>query len=270
MLNLVFLLLSAMLVAGLYLIAPTLSFWWLLPLFIGAFVAVIVLFLVVLYVISLFLPKKKRVTRPKPFCTFMIRITMDWLMRLFRIRIKLSGIEKLPDCPCVLVSNHRSDFDPMTVLAVMKGRKPVYISKEANFKIPIVGNFIHHAGFLAIDRGNGMRAMRTLDRAAEMMHDIGVDIGIYPEGTRSKTGELLRFRPGAFVLAKRAEAPIAVMVTRGTEKIGHNAPRLRPTRVELTVLGVISREQVAEMEKEELSTLARGMIEEGLQNHAAP
>ncbi len=267
MLNLVFLLLSAALVVGLYLAVPTISLWWILPLFIAAFIAVIVLFLAILYIISLFLPKKKRIKRPKPFCVFMIRITMDWLMRLFRIRIKLTGLEKLPDCPCVIISNHRSDFDPMTMLAVLKGRNLAYISKEANFKIPIVGNFIYHAGFLAIDRNNGLRAMSTLDHAADMMREIGVDIGIYPEGTRSKTGELLRFRQGAFVLAKRAEAPIAVLVTRGTEKIGHNVPRLRSTQVELTVLGVIPREQVANMEKEALSTMTRTMIEEALREY---
>ncbi len=265
MLNFLFLLVSAVLTAGVYLAVPLLSLWWLLPLLIGGYVGAIVLFLAVLFIISFFLPKKKPIRRPNAFCVFMIRVTMSWLMRLFRIRIRLTGTEKLPDEPCVFVSNHRSDFDPMTVLAVMKGRKIAYISKESNFKIPIVGSFIYHAGFLAIDRGNGVRAVRTLNHAADMMKDIGVDIGIYPEGTRSKTGELLRFRQGAFLLAQNAEAPIAVMATAGTEHIGHNVRRLRSTKVELKILGVISKETVARLDKDELSALARGMIEEALQ-----
>ena len=263
MLHYLFLALAVIATVVLYLAVPTLSLWLLLPLLVAAFVGVILLYLLFLFIASLFLSQKKKVTDPKPFCAFMIRITMDWLMRLFRIRIKLTGTELLPKEPCIIVSNHRSDFDPMTVLAVLKGRRLAYISKEANFRIPIVGNFIHHAGFLAIDRGNGMRAMRTLKQAAEMMKTVGVDIGIYPEGTRSKTGELLRFRPGAFVLAKRADAPIVVMTTKGTELISKNVP-FRSTKVELKILGVIDRETLSGMEQDEISALVRGMIEDNL------
>lgn len=263
MLHYLFLALAVIATAVLYLALPALSLWWLLPILLASFVGVIVLYLLFLFITSLFLSQKKKVTEPKPFCAFMIRVTMDWLMRLFRIRIKLTGTELLPNEPCIIVSNHRSDFDPMTVLAVFKGRRLAYISKEANFRIPIVGNFIHHAGFLAIDRGNGMRAMRTLKQAAEMMKTSGVDIGIYPEGTRSKTGELLRFRPGAFVLAKRSDAPIAVMTTKGTELISKNVP-FRSTSVELEILGVIPREELAGMEQDEISARVRQMIEENL------
>ncbi len=266
MLNLFFLLLTAVFTAVLYLSVPTLGLWWLLPVLIGFFLESIVVFLLILFVISLFLPQKKRIKKPKAFCTFMIRITMDWLMGLFGVRIKLTGHELLPNEPCVIVGNHRSDFDPMTVLAVLKGRRLAYISKESNFKIPIVGNFIYHAGFLPIDRGNGMRAVRTLQHAADMMKEIGVDIGIYPEGTRSKTGELLRFRPGAALLAKNASAPIAVMVTRGTEKIGKNLFRFHPTKVELRIVGVIPRETVESLEKEALIEQMRNMIVEGLES----
>ncbi len=264
MLNLIFLLLTLGFTAGVYLLFPTLVLWWLLPVVFGSFFAVILLFFVFLFITSLFLPKKKKIEKPNAFCTFMIRITMRWLMGVLGIRVRLVGRALLPEEPCVIVSNHRSDFDPMTMLGVLKGRSLAYISKEANFKIPIVGNYIYHAGFLPIDRGNGMRAVRTLHHAAEMMQELGVDIGIYPEGTRSKTGELLRFRPGAAVIAQNASAPIAVMVTRGTERIGKNVFRLRPTKVELRVVGVIPRETVKALEKEALTDQMRSMIEEGL------
>ncbi len=263
MLNLFFLTVAAIATVALYLGVPTLGLWWIVPIFCGAFVGAIVLFLLILLALSLFFSKKKPVTKPKPFCAFMIRITMKWLMQLFRVHISLEGIEKLPNEACVLVSNHRSDFDPMTVLAVLKGRRIAYISKEANFKIPIVGNFIHHAGFLAIDRGNGMRAMRTLQQAADLMTGEGIDVGIYPEGTRSKTGELLRFRPGAFVVAKKAEAPVAVMVTEGTEKIPKNIP-FRSTKVRLRIIGVIDKETVLSEENNVLSARVREMIEKEL------
>jgi len=161
------------------------------------------------------------------------------------------------------VSNHRSDFDPMSVLGVLKGRKLAYISKEANFKIPVVGNFIHHAGFLAIDRGNGMRALRTLKQAAELMQSCKMDMGVYPEGTRSKKGELLRFKAGAFILAKKADAPIVVMVTKGTENISKNVP-FRATNVELNILSVIDRETVQTLTQEELRDRVQEIVENAL------
>ena len=263
MLNLCFLLVAALATAGVYWLTPTLSLWWLLPIFVGGFLGAIVLYLVILVIWCLFLPKNRPIKQPKPICSFMIRITMQCLMQLLGVRVVLKGQEKMPNEPCVIVSNHLSAFDPMTMLAVMRGRKLAYISKESNFKIPVAGNFIYHAGYLAIDRSNGVRAMRTLERAGEMMRDRGVDVGIYPEGTRSRTGELLRFKPGAFVLAQNAQAPIVVMTTKGSDKL-FKGFHLGPTRVELEVQTVIDKETVMALSRDELMAQTRGIIEEAL------
>ena len=138
-----------------------------------------------------------------------------------------------------------------------------FISKESNMKIPLVGTYIYHAGFFGIDRENGMRALRTLKSAAELMKATGIDMGIYPEGTRSKTGELLEFKPGAFLLAKRADAPVVIMATRGTEQVVRNFP-FRRTKVEFEILEVIEKERVKELSIEELSAYVRSVLENAL------
>ena len=265
-LNLIFLFIALLVTGGVYLLAPTVSILWLPLIFVGAFVGIIIVFLLGLETVALlFLSKRKKVETPKKGCAYMIWLVMYWVMSLLRVKVTIKGLDNLPDEPCVLVSNHRSDFDPMTVLAVVKNKRIAFISKEANFKIPIVGNFIHHAGFLAIDRGNGMRALRTIKQAAEMLKAGKLDVmGIYPEGTRSKTGELLRFKAGAFLLAKRADAPIAVMVTRNTERVFRNFP-LRSTHVEMEILEIIPRETVAEATHEELCARSRELIEAALE-----
>ena len=130
-------------------------------------------------------------------------------------------------------------------------------------KIPLVGTYIYHAGFFGIDRENGMRALRTLKSAAEIMKSSGIDMGIYPEGTRSKTGELLEFKSGAFLLAKRADAPVVIMATRGTEKIVKRFP-FRSTRVELEVLEVIEKEKIKELSMDDLCAYVRGVLEKAL------
>lgn len=236
--------------------------WWLLLLIPAFYIGLLVLYFGCLWLISLLFFKKKS-ERSEAFCRRIIRSTMSWLLLMLRVRVTLSGTELLPDTPCVIVSNHRSDFDPMTVLAVLRGRKLIYISKEENFEIPLAGNYIRQAGFLAIDRENGMRAMRTLKKAAERIQADGLDVGIYPEGTRSKTGELLEFKTGAFYLAKKANAPIAVMTTSGTDRIFRNFP-MRSTHVELRFCAVIDRETVCSASLEELSAQARAIVEQNL------
>lgn len=231
---------------------------WMIALIPAFYVGIVILYFAVLFVASLLMPRRapKRIS---PVCRFFIWFTMEWLMLVMGIRIKLTGAELLPDCPCVLVSNHRSDFDPMTVLAVLKKRKLAYISKESNFKIPIVGPFIRQAGFVAIDRGNGVRAVRTLQKAAQSMNSEGIDVGIYPEGTRSKTGKLLRFKTGAAYLAREANAPIVIMVTQGTEKISKRF-LLSPVRVTLDIVEVIDRETVQNTSQNELTDHIRRVV----------
>lgn len=264
LLNSILILLSVLGTVAVYLLTPSLSLWWALPILIGCFVGSVVAYLVFLCLAAPFLPAKKPIKRPNRFCRFMIWFTMDWLMKLFGIRVTLKGREKLPARPCVIVSNHRSDFDPMALLAVLRERNLVYISKDANFRLPLVGNYINNAGFIPIDRNNGVRALRSLKLAAERMTDTGVDVGVYPEGTRSKSGTLLRFKSGAFHLAQMANAPIVIMTTKGTERVSRNLP-FRRTHVEMEILEVIDAEAVAAGTVEALCAHAREVIEKGLE-----
>lgn len=235
---------------------------WLLLMIPAFYVGIVLLYFAGLFLASLFMPKKspKRTSR---VCRFFIWFTMKWLMLVMGIRIRVEGAELLPDEPCVIVSNHRSDFDPMTVLAVLIKRKLIYISKEGNFKLPIVGAFIRQTGFVSIDRGNGIRAVRSLHEAAERMKSEGVDVGIYPEGTRSKTCKLLRFKPGACYLAQEANAPIVVMTTQGTEKISKRF-LFTPVRVDLRIVEVIDRETVQATSQNDLIARIRETVENNL------
>ncbi len=169
----------------------------------------------------------------------------------------------MPQSPVVLVSNHLSDFDPMAILARPAGRKIVFVSKEENFKIPMAGPYIKASGFLAIDRQNAMKAMRTMKKAADLMETEQIDVGIYPEGTRSKTGELLDFKSGAFFLAKRAGVPIVIVSTEGTAEIKKRAP-FRRSNVVLTVLDVVDAETVKEKSLDEIATYCRNRLLEKL------
>ncbi len=262
MLSYVFAALSAL--GSILLVFGTQIHWlWLLPIGLGMYVALNALFFLGLWFSTIFLPKKDPIDKPRNFYGI-IRFVCDWAMTALRVKTVFRGMEKFPDEPFVLVSNHISNFDPVVVLSKVKGRKIAFISKPSNFKIPVAGPYTHNAGFLAIDRENAMKAMRTIKRASELVVSEQMIMGIYPEGTRSKTGELLEFKEGAFLLAKRAKAPVVVMTTKGTNQIAKRMV-LRSTKVELDVIEVIDKETVQELKLSDLSARVRESIANALQ-----
>ena len=245
-------------------LATQINWLWLLPIFVGAFLAINFLFVVGLFISSLLLPKPNPEEKPRDFSRI-TQLVCEWIMNLLRIKVEFRGMEKFPDEPFVLVSNHLSNFDPVVVLSKVKGRKIAFISKPSNFKIPIAGPYLRLAGFLAIDRENAMRAMRTTKRAAELVVSEQMIMGIYPEGTRNKSGEgLLEFKEGAFLLAKRANAPVVVIATKGTHNLGKSMI-IKSTKVELEVIEVIDKETIKDMKLNEISAHVRESIANALQ-----
>ena len=261
MLCYIFMALSAL--GSILLVFGTQIHWlWLLPIGLGAYVALNALFFLGLWFSTIFLPKKDPIDKPRNFYGI-IQFVCDWAMTCLRVKTVFRGMEKFPDEPFVLVSNHISNFDPVVVLAKVKGRKIAFISKPSNFKIPVAGPYTHNAGFLAIDRQNAIKAMRTIKRAAELIVSEQMIMGIYPEGTRSKTGELLEFKEGAFLLAKRAKAPVVVITTKGTNQIAKRMI-LKATKVDLEVIEVIDKETVQDMKLSDLSARVRESIANAL------
>lgn len=237
---------------------PT-AVWWQTVLlsvggFVGAFIVLNVLYILLLLLISFFFSKEE----PRRESCFWRRWTVRsvaWILNVLRVRVKVEGRELIPKEPMVLVSNHRSDFDPMVAMVAFSRRPLVYISKESNLRIPIAGAFVRRCHFLPIDRENPRAALGTLKKAANLMQERGFDIGIYPEGTRSYKGGPKPFKEGAFLMAKQAGAPIVLMTTEGTEEIaGHVV--VRRNMVHLRILRTISAEEVAATSARELMRLS--------------
>lgn len=161
-----------------------------------------------------------------------------------RLRLHITGKEKLPkDRRILYVGNHVSNFDPVIMLHAFPKAKLAYISKLSNFKIPWFGRYIRRCCFMDIDRENPRNAIVTINRAAELLKNQEVSIGVYPEGTRSKTAELLPFHNGVFKIAQKANVDIAVVSLIGTEKIHENFPWCR-TDVYVDVLHIIPADQI--------------------------
>lgn len=137
------------------------------------------------------------------------------IVRNASIRIHVTGREHmLPHETYLVMSNHQSLYD-IPVLFQVVGPNVRMITKEELFRVPIFGKALHAGGFISIDRTNRHAAIRSLDRARALMAS-GTHVWIAPEGTRSRTGQLLPFKKGAFYLAFEAGLPILPVTLSGT------------------------------------------------------
>jgi len=227
----------------------------------GSIVALIILYVLFLVVCSLFVNPNREYEKHSRFYRFLLDSATSIAMCIMRIRIHTTGIDKLPrDTKKILfVSNHRSNYDPIITWYVLRKWKPAFVSKASNFKIPIFGRIIRKCCFLAIDRENPQNAMKTINKAAQLLGKGEVSVGIYPEGTRSKSGELLPFHNGVFRIAQKANAPIAVLSVTGTERIFRNYP-FHHTDVNVYVLEVIPAETAALLKTEDIGEYVHALI----------
>ena len=113
---------------------------------------------------------------------------------------------------------------------------------------------------MPIDRENPRNAIVTINKAAKLLKKQEVSIGIYPEGTRSKNGQLLPFHNGVFKIAQKAGSAIVVLCVTGTEKISKQTP-FRRTDVYLDVLEVFSAQGIKETKTEMIGTAVRRLME---------
>jgi 1-acyl-sn-glycerol-3-phosphate acyltransferase len=135
-----------------------------------------------------------------------------------RIELEVVGRENAsPGVTYLVMSNHQSLYD-IPVLFQVLGPNIRMIAKKELFRVPIFGNALAAAGFVAVDRGNRHAAIRNLERARALLAS-GTHVWIAPEGTRSATGQLLPFKKGGFHLALQSELPILPVTLSGTRDV---------------------------------------------------
>ncbi|MBQ6358026.1 MAG: 1-acyl-sn-glycerol-3-phosphate acyltransferase [Clostridia bacterium] len=229
--------------------------------FLGTFLGLLLLHALVLAAASLFVNKKD--PNPKRFAFYrkLLVTSIGPLLQLGAVQVKLVGEEKLPEGGFLLVGNHRSDFDPITAMYALRGRGVTFVTKKENLDIPEGGRLIAGAGCISLDRADDRQGLVVIRQVVRRIQ-AGEAMGIYPEGTRSKTGELLPFRVGCFKAAQWAKCPLVVLKTRGTENIGKNF-FIRRTPVTLTVATVFPYEQIRDLDTTEIGELVRSILTDG-------
>ena len=242
--------------------------WKTALLFAGCFIALNLFYLVVAWVASWFVNPSKPLSRQNSLCRSACVYASMIVTGYCWVRTHVRGAEKLPEAGrFLLVSNHRSGFDPIVVTQVLRRFNISFVSKPSNMEMPVLGRIGYGAGCLPIDRENDRKALTTILTAADYLKRGLCSMAIYPEGTRSRGSELLPFHAGSFKIAQRAGAPIAVACVRGSENV-RRPHLLRSVDIYLDILEVIPAEQVKAMSTNELADYSRSLMEQQLKLEA--
>jgi 1-acyl-sn-glycerol-3-phosphate acyltransferase len=156
------------------------------------------------------------------------------VLRAAKTPVIADGLEHIPrDRPVIYASNHSSMFDIWALFATLPGSVR-FVAKRELFKIPLLGRAMLAAGHIPIDRAARKRAFEAYDEAARTIQRGTSSIVVFPEGTRSRTGELLPFKNAPFGLAIAAQVPIIPVYVHHTfEIMPKGAWRLRPRPIRL-------------------------------------
>jgi 1-acyl-sn-glycerol-3-phosphate acyltransferase len=134
------------------------------------------------------------------------------------IRVTITGRDRLdPKQTYIFMANHVSDIDPPLLIPLLPKRTSVLVKKEL-FRVPALGTAMRVAKLVPVDRRNRDAAIQSVRDAAQAMRG-GLDMTIFPEGTRSRDGRLLPFKKGPFYLAMESGCPVVPVTILGTYEI---------------------------------------------------
>jgi 1-acyl-sn-glycerol-3-phosphate acyltransferase len=133
------------------------------------------------------------------------------------MRVRVEGLENIPAGVCMFAANHTSNADAAAIVGAIPRRLAIF-GRKTLFDIPIVGLAFRLAKFVPVDRGNREAALAAVKQGVEYMKT-GSSFLVYPEGTRSPDGRLLRFKKGTFVMAIEAGVPIVPVACSGAHLV---------------------------------------------------
>jgi len=182
--------------------------------------------------------------------------TLTWMLG---VRATVLGTEHIAGGGSfVFVPNHQSHLDILLLLALLPGRTR-FAAKRELWRHPVMAAILDTLGMVPIDRERPEGSVELLNRAASS----GDSFVIFPEGTRSRDGQLLPFKKGAFVLAIAAGLPVVPVTMRGTRRLMPRGSRMTvvPGDVEIVIDEPIPTIGLGYDDREALAARVRAAIE---------
>ena len=247
------------------------SFWWLPLLILGCFLGGAALAFGFLWLMCAIVDTSKPQETYSKFYQKLAKLYIKALVPIVQVRIHKRGLEQLPkDGRYILMCNHQSIADPVLLMEAFPDEELAFISKKENHDMFLVGKVMHRLLCQLIDRENDRQALKVILKCIQLIKDDTVSIGVFPEGYCTLDGRLQHFRPGVFKIAQKTKVPIAVCTVNHTLEIFDNLPKLRPTDVDLHLVGVVEPQEYEGLTTVQLADKVFRMILDDLGPEYAP
>ncbi len=241
----------SLLVTFILFITELVKTWWLLLLiFIGTFIVINIISLLVLYLITFIFKNYKKskdgkiIERKKPYAIYYIitYLYCNYINVLCGVKIIKKNINLIPNNePILVVLNHQSILDPVIFFTGTKKKEVCFLMKKEIRKAPLLGAWAHNAGYYFVNRQNNREGLVTIINSINAINN-GRSIGVFIEGTRSHGPNIGEFHDATLKMALKSKCKIVVCVVDNTYNIFKNFP-LKRTKVLLKVCKVLTYEE---------------------------
>lgn len=198
---------------------------------------------------------------------FVKNVGLKVVTRFSGSKIIVNGLDNIPnDSPCVFVANHSSFFDVIIGYTFMN-RPTGFIAKKEFAKYPSLHAWMYFMRCLFLDRKDVKQGMKTILKAIEYLKD-GINIFIFPEGTRSKDGTMLPFKEGSMKVAEKSGCPIIpVAISNTAAMFEDHFPKISPETVVFTFGKPIYTKDLTGEDKKHVGQYVQNIIKEALEKN---
>lgn len=233
----------------------------------------LLLYLIITLPLELVLLIISRFNKPlcDKICFFFVKyIGLGAVTRFSGANVIVNGLENIPnDTACLFVGNHNSYFD-VIISYTLLNRPTGYIAKKEFEKYPSLHAWMYFMRCLFIDRKDVKQGMKTILKAVEYLKE-GINIFVFPEGTRSKDGKMLPFKEGSMKMAERSGCPIVPIAISNTAAIFEkHLPRITKETVVFTFCKPVYVKDLEGDDRKHVGQYVESIIQEALDNINKP
>ncbi|MGG7177077.1 lysophospholipid acyltransferase family protein [Clostridium paraputrificum] len=181
-------------------------------------------------------------------------------IKIIGMDIRIEGKENIPDDTCVFMGNHQSILD-IPLLRYSIGRPVDFVAKHELVKIPIMGYWITHLKSVALNRENVREGMKAINTAIANIK-AGYTFAVFPEGTRSKDGNIKEFKKGSIKLATKAKVPIVPFALNGTSACFEDTRNFIPGKITIIFGEPLEVNNLSREEEKFLTEEVQGKVSE--------
>ena len=179
-----------------------------------------------------------------------------WFFGIAGIPLRIEGLDRLPEAPCVVVANHASYIDGIVAAAALPPDFAFVIKREM-VRVPLAGLLLRRLGSAFVERFDRHKGGSDTRRVWKLAAT-GQSLVFFPEGTFDATPQVGRFLGGAFATAERAGMPVVAVAIHGTrEVLPTGSLMIHRSPIRFQVLGVMSPDG-ARLKSRELIAAAVG------------